>query len=115
MEEVKYERFSSCYYCGVPQAICKQWVQKGGQGWWERDINGSCQYKGVLIGVVATLLAEGEDEAVEEVYKWIRGLGVEVEDIGAIYKWLGERVKWGGIEATRMVQVFYKLARAHRI
>ena len=42
MEEVKYERFSSCYYCGVPQAICEQWVQKGGQGWWEKDVNGSC-------------------------------------------------------------------------
>jgi hypothetical protein len=68
----------------------------------------------VLIGVVATLLLKGEDGATEEVYEWIRGLGVEVEDRGAVYKWLGERVEWGGIEATRMVQVFHKLAMANR-
>jgi hypothetical protein len=57
----------------------------------------------VLTRVVATLLAEGGDGASDEVYEWIRELGVEVEDIGAVHKWLGERVEWGGIEATRMV------------
>ena len=46
-----------------------------------------------MIGVVVTLLVEGEDGAVEEVYEWIRGLGVEVEDIGVVYKWLREQVK----------------------
>jgi superfamily II DNA helicase RecQ len=114
IEGVKYERFSSCYYCGVPQAICERWVQKEEQGWWDKVVDGSCQYKGVLIRVVATLLAEGEDWVTNEMYEWIRGLGVEVEERGAVHKWLGERVEWGGIEATRMVQVFHKLVRANR-
>jgi hypothetical protein len=57
----------------------------------------------VLIGVVATLLVEGVDGAANEVYRWMRGLGVVVEESSIVYKWLGERVKWGGIEATRMV------------
>jgi hypothetical protein len=44
----------------------------------------------VLIGVVATLLVEEEDRASNEVYKWIRELGVKVEDIGVVYNKLGE-------------------------
>ena len=89
-------------------------MQKEEQGWWAEDAEGRCQYKGVLIGVVATLLVEGVDGAADEVYRWMRGLGVEVEESSVVYKWLGEQVEWGRIEVTRMVQVFHKLVMANK-
>ena len=47
----------------------------------------------MLIGVVVTLLVEGVDGAANEVYRWMRGLGVEVEESSVVYKWLGEQVE----------------------
>jgi hypothetical protein len=35
---------------------------------------------------VATLLTKGEDRAAKEVYKWIKGVRVEVKERGAMYK-----------------------------
>ena len=34
--------------------------------------------------------------------------GDEIE----VYKWLGKKVKWGGIEVSKLVQVFYKISNS---
>jgi len=36
----------------------------------------------------------------------------EWKDDIAVYKWLGKKVKWGGIEVSKLVQVFYKIAKS---
>ena len=109
------EKFGCCHYCGIPQAICERWKQKEEQGWWEEDKSRKCQYQGVLIEVICTLLVEGEDDIYEEVKEWIRMHGVDVTDEKQVWKWLAERVEWGGIEATRMAQVFYRLTSEHEV
>jgi superfamily II DNA helicase RecQ len=110
---VRYEPFSSCFHCGVPQAICTRWQQKEEQGWWEEMRGGRCQYSNVLIGAIATMLSEGEDGVDEEMYEWMTREGVNIREEKQVYGWLGGRVEWGGIEASKMVQVFHKLARVH--
>jgi hypothetical protein len=30
----------------------------------------------------------------------------------AVYKWLGKKVKWGGIEGSKLVWVFHKIAKS---
>jgi hypothetical protein len=47
--------------------------------------------------------------------EWIRMHGVDVNDEKQAWKWLAERIEWGGIEATRMAQVFYRLTREHEV
>jgi hypothetical protein len=69
----------------------------------------------VLIEVICTLLAEGEDDIYEEVKGWIRMHGVDVTDEKQAWKWLVERIEWGGIEATRMAQVVYRLTSEHEV
>ena len=43
--------------------------------------------------VIVILLVEGEEEVVQEVYKWMREVGVEIEERMAVYKWFRERVE----------------------
>lgn len=47
---IRYEDFSCCFYCGVPQGICDRWEQiQGEAGWWSEKKERQCQYFGVLI------------------------------------------------------------------
>jgi superfamily II DNA helicase RecQ len=51
----RFDKFSCCFDCGVPQAICQKWKQKDRQGWFEKVAGVECQYKGVLIAVVVVI------------------------------------------------------------
>ena len=108
---IRYERYSCCYHCGIPQGICERWVQKEEQGWWVQQDKGRCQYSGVLVRAVITMLKEGSNEAMDDIYRWMQELGVDITKQESVYKWMGQRVEWGGYEATRLTQVFYRLAR----
>jgi hypothetical protein len=96
-EMIKYDTFSSCHYCGVPQ----------------EDSEGYCRCARVLVGAIATMLAEGEDGVDEAAYKLMREEMVDVSSDKEVYGWLGEELEWSRIKTTRMVQVFYMLAKLH--
>jgi superfamily II DNA helicase RecQ len=48
-EQIRFESYSGCFWCGVPQEICNRW-EENGRGRYQRARNGYCQYQGVLIG-----------------------------------------------------------------
>jgi hypothetical protein len=73
---------------------------------------GKCQYKGVLIPAIIIILINREDGD-EAVFRLFKEHGIDVQDQTSICRWFGQRVKWGGIEATRIVQVFHLLAGLH--
>ena len=104
-----FESFSGCFNCHVPQAICKKWVQKKEQGKWERLSNASCQFDNIIMLMVITAMLEGKDWMIKMINNWVEGCGVENQE--QLYKWYGQKVDWGGIEASRLVQVFYRLAK----
>jgi len=105
--------FSCCMWCGVPQAICEHWQQKEEQGWWEAVKGGECQYADVLVPTLTTLMIMGADGD-EVVFQEMKDEGIDIQDEVAVCRWLGQQVKWGGIEATKMVKVFHFLARLYR-
>jgi hypothetical protein len=108
-----FEKFGCCTWCGVPQAICEKWKQKEDVGWWEEVKGGHCQYEGVLVAAIITMLIGGE-EGDEAVFRLFAEHDVDIEDQTSVCRWFGRRVEWGGIEATRMVQVFHLLTSLHR-
>jgi hypothetical protein len=113
---IQYERYSCCYQCGVLQAICNRWKQvEEGAGWWKEDCNVECQYVGVLIAAVATMMIEGIPGAEEEIFQWMQAEGVDINQARDVHIWFGRRVEWGGIEASKLVQVFHHLAQQHCI
>lgn len=74
---------------------------------------GRCQYNGVLVAAIVTMIIGGE-YGEEAVFRLFKEHGVDVEDQTSVCRWFGQRVEWGGVEVTRMVQVFHLLASLHR-
>lgn len=46
----KYDRYSGCFGCGLPQRICRGWKSNDSRGW--RRTGQGCQFKGVLFGAL---------------------------------------------------------------
>ena len=45
------------------------------------------------------------------IWKWIEEDLGRRDDEEGIYKWFGRKVMWGGIEATKLCKVFYRLSK----
>jgi RecQ family ATP-dependent DNA helicase len=119
---IKFERFSGCFDCGVAQKICTRWEEvQEGNSCFKRVDDGVCQYQGVVRPVVAAIMIAGPLEVVDqEVWSYLRAEGIwgadekldpsEVEEVErGMLRWLGKRAKWGLIEASILLQVFYRL------
>jgi superfamily II DNA or RNA helicase len=115
MQELKaFERFSCCMWCGIPQAICDRWQPIEDQGGWAEVVGGSCQYAGLLMPAIITMMMEGCEEGLQVLDKWFAKAQVHKEHSQDVCRWFGKQIIWGGIQATQMVQVFHMLAKANR-
>ena len=59
-KEIKFERFSGCFWCGVPQEICNRWEQSE-NGRYQRVKGRECQYAGVLMAAVVGMSYSNEE------------------------------------------------------
>ena len=108
-----FESYSCCFDCHVPQAICQKWVQKKEQGRWERLSNVECQFDNIIMPMVMTAMMEGKDWMIKMINGWVEENGVEEQE--ELYKLYGQKVDWGGIEASRLIQMFYRLAKGMEV
>jgi superfamily II DNA helicase RecQ len=108
-----FQKFGCCTWCGVPQAICEKWTAKEDGGGWEEVKGGQCQYPGILVPAIISMLVGGE-EGDEGVFQLFEEYSIDIHDQTAVCRWFGQRVEWGGIEVVRLVQVFHLLASLHR-
>ena len=53
-KQIKFDPYSGCFGCGVPQALCEAWVTNS-NGQWSKVSNRHCQYNGLLIPVIMGL------------------------------------------------------------
>jgi hypothetical protein len=124
LEGIRFQAYAGCYECGVAQQICTRWdeVREGTQKF-ERVDGGVCQYRGVVRSAVAAMMVAGPVEVVDrEVWSWMRAEGIwgvadklsdgeEQEVKRRMLEWFGQKVVWGGVEASVLLQVFYRLAK----
>jgi hypothetical protein len=66
---------------------------------------------GIIMPMVMTVMLEGEDWMIEMIQSWVEESGVEFGNQEQMYRWYGQKVEWGGIEASRLIQVFYRIAK----
>jgi hypothetical protein len=65
-----------------------------------------------VIPVVVAILVEGRQECRDTIYGWMAADRVDYEDDrDAVMRWLGQRIRWGGIEMTMLMKVFCVLVR----
>lgn len=110
-EKRRFARFSCCYQCGVPQAICQRWKQKEGVGGFKEVSGVSCQYAGVVIPVVTVVWQAWYSSEQNIIRQWMERDRVDTSNLENAYWWFGQRVKWGRIEASRLCQVFHRLTQ----
>jgi RecQ family ATP-dependent DNA helicase len=108
-EGKRFEKFSCCHDCGVPQEICQKW-EANGTGGYRRNNAIRCQYPGVVIPVVAVIWRVADEGKTRAINEWIRQDSVDIEEEEEVFKWFGRKIRWGGIEASKLCKVFYFLA-----
>jgi RecQ family ATP-dependent DNA helicase len=106
-----FAAFSCCYDCHVPQSICAKWVAAE-NGKWGRLAQGKCQFEGIVMPLVISAIGEGTDQIYNMIMDQIEGSGVSIRDEEETYKWFGQKEEWGGIEVTRLVQMFYRIVKS---
>jgi hypothetical protein len=114
-----FAAFSCCYDCHVLQAICAKWVAENGK--WRSLPQGKCQFEGIIMPVVISGINEGTDQTCNMIWDQIQregveigewnGEGISVEEWEEMYKWFGQREKWGDVEISRLVRVFYNIVK----
>ena len=106
---VKWERFSCCFDCGIPQEICASWDIKADTGGWRRVVGGRCQFQDVIVESIISIWGRWPEEFGGWVEKGMVKDGiVVVSDIEFkdMVVWLGRKIRWGGLESTKICKVF---------
>lgn len=122
LKSIQFQEYGSCYDCGVAQQVCSRWAEiREGDQKFERIDGGVCQYEGIVRPVVAAIMVAGPLEVVDrEVWSYMRAEGIwgageklEVDEEAEVKRgmliWFGRRVDWGLVEASILLQAFYRL------
>ena len=100
----KMEKYSGCFYCGIPQSLCGRWRAKDEDGGRFRQVSGNgCQYGDAIIRMAGGLMGRDVDKA-RRVLGWMMqeagyGEGSEPAD------WVGRLVRWGGMQASQLCRL----------
>jgi RecQ family ATP-dependent DNA helicase len=109
-EKIRFEEYSGCFWCGVPQEVCNRW-EDNGRGRYQRVEGRDCQYRGVLVGGLLGLVYGGEEGVAE---RWIARLvkqGVDGSSIEALVRHLGRKQRLECVESNRLVGEFCWITR----
>jgi hypothetical protein len=106
----------------LTQQVCTRWEEiREGDRKFERIQGGVCQYEEIVRLVVVAIMVAGPLEVVDqEVWLYMRAEGIwganekleaseEAEVKRGMLVWFGQRVIWGLVEASVLLQVFYRL------
>jgi hypothetical protein len=63
-EKMRFEEYSGCFWCGVPQEVGNRW-EDNGRGRYQRAKGRDCQYQGVSVGGLVGLLYRGKEGVIE--------------------------------------------------
>jgi hypothetical protein len=88
----KYTPFSCCFPCGVPQGICQRFEASPHGGW--RQVAGiKCQFPGVVIPTVVSIMHLDPGGCSEPVYQCMEADGVDRDQDEQVYTWFGQKVR----------------------
>jgi hypothetical protein len=104
-----FAAYSCCYDCHVPQAICTKWAAENGK--WKSLPQGKCQFEEIIMPLVISGIAEGTDQTYHMIKDRMEASGIKFGDWEEMYKWFGQKEEWGGIEVSRLVQMFHRIVK----
>jgi superfamily II DNA helicase RecQ len=104
-QEIQFEPYSGCFWCGVPQEMCNRW-EENGQGRYRRSADGDCQYQGFVLGGLMGIVY-GSGDGVRE--RWAQRLvdeGVDGSCMEGLMRYLGAKQPFNSVESNRLVGEF---------
>jgi superfamily II DNA helicase RecQ len=117
LEGIRFERYSGCEGCRVPQAVCHAWedVDNREHAQFRRTKHGRCQFADVLQEGVAAIMAvraDGAREWLEEkADRDAERIGRIVDEVEMKRRWLGLRFRMhDGVEGSGLCVLFSELA-----
>jgi hypothetical protein len=109
-EQIKFESFSGCFWCGVPQEICNRW-ERNSYGRYQRVKDGDCQYRGVLTGGLIGV-ALGWTEVGERWTARLEEFGVDGSEAGqTLVEFLGKKQVLETVESNNLAGEFCWVTR----
>ena len=110
-EKIRFDDFSGCFWCGVPQEICNRW-EDNSRGRHQRVQGEDCQYKGVLVGGLVGLVYGSEQEVVTRWCDRLHDRGVEGDAMmEGLIRYLGSKQQLEYVESNRLVEEFCWITR----
>ncbi|KAF2836642.1 hypothetical protein M501DRAFT_996865 [Patellaria atrata CBS 101060] len=110
-KDVKWENYSCCFYCGVPQAICNRYEQQSNGGFRVKR-GGICQFKDVLIESTVSIWVGNKDKFGDLLKSQIEGDGMASKGeftYKEMVNWFTGKKRWGGIEGTKLCYFFISI------
>jgi superfamily II DNA helicase RecQ len=107
---LQWARYSCCFDCGVPQAICTSYTERLDAGW-DKIPGARCQFAGVLVPLVIAIWVLDDCRFTKWVQARMQREGIWHQDTGPsadfdqMVLWMASLVRWGGIQSNRMCWV----------
>lgn len=111
-DKIHWEKFSGCFYCGLPRSICERW-ERVADGGWARAKKRRCQYPGVLFASITAMWTYWDVDliALIEARMVEQGVGTgQTPCAESIVAWMSQKIRWGGVESNQMCWLFCALA-----
>ena len=109
--KIQYAMFSCCWQCGLPQELCSRYERNKPHGPWVRVFNRDSQYLELVLPTYTALLAVDQRVSAATCQRMDEAMdltGQEDDLTQTIYKWLAEKIRWGGMESNRLTEEFYR-------
>ncbi|KAL6416340.1 uncharacterized protein AUP68_00557 [Ilyonectria robusta] len=109
------EDFGYCLGCFVPQELCDAWEEDTVEGGWQKIRGRRCQYEGVMVSTIAYVGTCIPDDA-DLLYERLGFSGAfggsmsRKERSEQVWRWMGKRVLWAGVDVTNICRVFMYMA-----
>ena len=109
-ENIQFENYSGCFWCGVPQEICNRW-EENGRGGYKRIEGGDCQYSGALIGGVVGIVFGYKDQVWGYWKRRLEGFGVDFQSDEDVVTYLGKKRRVERVESNNLAGEFSWITR----
>jgi superfamily II DNA helicase RecQ len=111
MKRVRWEKYSCCFKCGVPQSMCASYRERPDAGW-DKISGAQCQFAGVLIASVISIWVAADSLFGDWVRAQMEKEGIEQGEeelyFDRVLAWMAALVQWGGIQSNKMCWVFVR-------
>ncbi|KAL8991690.1 MAG: hypothetical protein Q9169_007742, partial [Polycauliona sp. 2 TL-2023] len=88
-QRIRYERYSCCFQCGLPQGLCQRYEQRASQGFWELIPGRDCQYSEIALPILIGLMIGSKEGVGHSVIQRMQDDGVDTEKDEETDRWLG--------------------------